>query len=483
MTRDDSAVYLAVDLGAESGRVVAGSLEGGAIRLAEVHRFPNGPTKTTAPEGELHWDFEGLWKHILDGLAAAAKQYGERVASIGVDTWGVDYGLVDAQGKLLAQPYHYRDSRTEGMQVAAFKRVARREIYDVTGIQFMDLNTIYQLLAEAKADSEAYRQADRLLLIPDLVNQRLTGRMCNELTDASTSQLLDAKGRCWAKPMIEKLGLRSELFGELVEPGHELGPILPGLAERTGLPAGVRVVTVGSHDTASAVAGVPAEGKDWAYLSSGTWSLLGVEVDQPVVNDLSYEHGFTNEAGVCGTIRLLKNIGGLWLLQECRRQRQREGKDYSYAQLTEMAERAEPSTDLIDPDDPTFVAPGGMPNRINGYLTSHGHQTCDDDGSMARMIIESLAARYREMFAVIQQLAGRELDTLHIVGGGSRNKLLNQLTADAIDKRVVAGPVEATATGNILMQMMAGGAVSTLSEGRALIGGDENVSTFMPRSL
>lgn len=470
-------VYLAVDLGAESGRVLAGVFNSGRIDLTEVHRFPNGPVET---ETGLRWDFTQLNGQIVYGLKLSADRWGDRVVSIGVDTWGVDYGLIGADGRLIEEPCHYRDSRTHGMQEQAFRHVPRREIYDITGIQFLPFNTIYQLLAEAQAGTDAYRNAHRLLMIPDLVNYGLTGRMCNEVTNASTSQLLDARSRRWSRDLMEKLNIRADLFGDLVDPGEEIGVIKPDIAARTGLSRDVRVIAVGSHDTASAVAGVPATGDNWAYLSSGTWSLLGVELDGPVVNDLGYRHDLTNEAGVNKTTRLLKNIGGLWLLQECRRQWQREGTDYSYARLTEMAENAPPFARVMDPDESGFAAPGNMPGRINAHLLATGQRPCDDPAGITRTILESLALRYRQVLDTLEKISGFRPETLHIVGGGTRNRLLNQFTANATGRHVVAGPIEATARGNILVQMIAGGIIRDLPSGRSLIAKDIGIESYRP---
>ncbi len=477
MNTEQEGICLAIDLGAESGRVVAGTLEGGALELKVVHRFPNGPVETGSG---LRWNFTELYKQILHGLKLAGEQWGDRVVSIGVDTWGVDYGLVDTEGNLLAEPHHYRDNRTEGIQDEVFKLVPSRKIYDITGIQIMPFNTIYQLYAEARADTDAYRDAHRLLFIPDLINYRLTGRMTNEQTIASTSQLLDARTQQWAMPLLQKLNLRTDLFGELIEPGEEVGRITPELSKLTGLPRDVRVFAVGSHDTASAVAGVPALGDGWAFLSSGTWSLLGVEVNEPVINDSSYRHDFTNEAGVNRTIRLLKNIGGLWLLQECRRQWQRDGHDYTYAQLTEMADLAQPLTRAINPDDPTFATPGDMPNRINSYLHANGQQACESHAQMSRVILESLAKRYREVLNILEELTGQVLHTLHIVGGGTQNRLLNQLTANATERNVVTGPVESTAIGNVLTQRISFGALPDIHQARRIIGKQDGIEVYKP---
>ena len=459
-------VCLAVDLGAESGRIVAGRYNGVSIHLSEVHRFTNAPVDIG---GALHWNFSELWDNIVQGLKLAAECYGRQIVSIGVDTWAVDYGLIDAQGNLLGEPRHYRDSRTDGMQEEAFKRVPRREIYERTGIQFLPFNTIYQLIAEAKANTHAYRDAAHLLMIPDLINFKLTGQITHELTNASTSQLLDVRTLKWSTDLLTRLGLRTDLFSDPVHPGRSIGTITPEIVKLTGLDQDVHVVTVGSHDTASAVAGTPARREGWAYLSSGTWSLLGVELDEPVINDISYEHGFTNEVGVLGKVRLLKNISGLWLLQECRRQWEREGRSYDYAELAEMATQTPSNGRLIDTNTPSFAHPGDMPSRINEYLIQTGQRACENAGQMARTILESLAQNYKQNLTMLEALIGYDINTLHIVGGGAKNKLLNQLTANATKRRIIAGPVEATAAGNILIQMIAGGYLEHLHKGRTII--------------
>lgn len=477
MSNDPTRVYLAVDLGAESGRVVAGVYENDKLDLVEVHRFPNGPKQ--AADG-IHWDLSELFKQITHGLRLAGEKWGGAIASIGVDTWGVDYGLLDADGELIAEPFHYRDSRTDGMQEQMFKSVPRREVYGTTGIQFLPFNTLYQLAAEKRGPNDPYTRAEKLLFVPDLINYLLTGRMCSELTIASTSQFLDARTRTWAKPMLEKLGLDSGRLCELVEPGQVIGTLSDAMATQTKL-GPVPVVAVGAHDTASAVAAVPASGSGWAYLSSGTWSLMGIETRGPVINDVTYEHGFTNEAGVLGTVRLLKNISGLWLLQECKRAWEKNGNDYSYSQLVELAEKAAPFSRVLNPDDPCFAAPGGMPGRIDEYLKQHGQEPCADHGQMVRTIIESLAARYTQVITTLEQLMGVPIRTLHIVGGGSQNGLLNQCTADATGRRVITGPVEATGIGNMLMQMIADGALADLAAGRALVDRNVDKQIYEPR--
>jgi rhamnulokinase len=478
MNTQQQRVYLAIDLGAESGRVVAGVHRQGKLELDVVHRFPNVPTNNSAG---MHWDLTGLYEQILTGLSMAAKQWGNAIVSIGVDTWGVDYGLLDKHGKLLSEPHHYRDDRTNGMQEAVFKIVPRSEVYETTGIQFFPFNTLYQLFAETRNASDHLQQAKSLLFIPDLINYWLTGCKTNEYTIASTSQCLDARTRQWAKPMLDKLGIPSDLLSDLVQPGQTIGPLSDQIASRTQL-GNVDVVAVGAHDTASAVAAVPASGDGWAYLSSGTWSLMGIETIDPVINEVTYDHDFTNEAGVLGTVRLLKNIGGLWLLQESKRAWERAGTSYTYSQLVELAEQATPFARLINPDDPGFAAPGDMPKRIDEHLKAHGQAPCENHAQMIRTIFESLAIRYRQVLDTLEQLAGQPITTLHIVGGGAQNQLLNQFTANATGRNVVAGPIEATAAGNILVQMVAGGDLNDLADGRSMISQSFETQCYQPQN-
>jgi rhamnulokinase len=458
-------VYLALDLGAESGRVVAGAFDGRRLELNEVHRFPNAPVRI---HGTLYWDVLNLFAEIKRGLSIAAKRDGPSLVSLGVDTWGVDYGLLDRPGHLLSNPCHYRDARTDGMMEEAFKRVPKREVYSRTGIQFMFFNTLYQVLSEVVHRTTALAAAHQLLFMPDLVNYWLTGRKVNERTIASTSQMYDPNEHGWSLPLIEKMGIPSHILGEIVPPGTVLGPLLPEVAGETGA-AHLSVVAPGCHDTASAVAAVPAEGSRSAYLSSGTWSLMGVESKKPVITDRSFEYGFTNEIGVCDTVRVLKNISGLWLVQECRRTWAARGEEFSYEELTHLAENAPPFSVVIDPDHPPFARTGDMPARIGEFCSQTGQKPPADKGVIIRTALESLAFKYRSVLTKLEELTGGRLEPLHIVGGGSKNKLLNQFAANALNRPVVAGPVEATSAGNILMQMIGTGDLASLAEARELI--------------
>jgi len=458
---------LAFDLGAESGRAMLGQLDGGRLQLSEVHRFPNGPVRL--PDG-LHWDVLRLWTEVERGVALAARQQGVELASIGLDTWGVDFGLLDRDGALIANPYHYRDSRTDGMMEEAFHRVPRAEIFEQTGIQFMQLNSLYQLLAMVVHRSPALDVADTFLTMPDLFNYWLTGRKVCEFTIATTTQCYDPRKRDWATSLLERMSIPTDIFPEIVEPGTVLGPLAAQVAEEVGV-GQVPVIAPATHDTGSAVAAVPFESAPGrgCYISSGTWSLMGTEVTEPVITSQSLGYNFTNEGGVCSTFRLLKNIMGLWLVQECRRVWAREGQSYSYDQLTRMAEQAPPFVALVNPDDPAFLHPADMPAEIRAFCARTDQRAPETRGAMIRSILESLALTYRATLEKLEAMLGHRLEVIHIVGGGSRNQLLCQFTADATQQPVVAGPVEATAIGNVLMQALALGEFASLQEARALV--------------
>jgi rhamnulokinase len=466
--------YLAVDLGAESGRVMLGSLAGGRLSLDELHRFPNQPVQL--PSG-LYWDAFRLFHEIVEGLHAAGKRQ-LAPAGIGVDTWGVDFGLLGSDGGLIDCPRHYRDERTNGIPERLFTQVPRSEVFGYTGIQFMALNSLYQLYAMRLADAPALAAAERLLFMPDLLSYWLTGVQRAEVTIASTSQFYNPKTRRFATELFERLGIPAKILPELIEPGEKLGTLRPHLAQATGL-GPVPVYATAAHDTASAVAAVPGQGDDWCYISSGTWSLMGVELPHPVIDDLSFSLNFTNEAGFGGRTRLLKNIAGLWLLQECRRAWIAQGETFTYQELVAMAEEAGPSARLIDPDD--FLQPGDMPTRIADWCRSHGVQPPATKGETCRLILESLAHRYHEVLRGLESIAGHKINTIHIVGGGSRNRLLNQLVASATGRKVVAGPVEATAAGNVLVQAIGAGEAACLDEAREIVRRSFEIEIFEPR--
>ena len=469
-------VYLAVDLGASSGRVMGASFDGRRIALDEIHRFGN---PGHAVLGSFHWDFLQLFAEIKAGLAKGVARHGRSAVSLGIDTWGVDYGLVDRRGRLLGLPHQYRDPRTNGMEKRACRRMPREQIYGRTGIQFMFFNTLLQLVAEQASGSAALEQAQRILFTPDLFNYWLTGVQANEYTIASTSQLLDARSRDWAWPVIKALGLPKRIFRDLVAPGTALGRVTPEVAGEIGA-AWLRVIAPGCHDTASAVAAVPARGSDHAYLSSGTWSLMGVEVDEPVMTDKAYAYNFTNEGGVGGKVRLLKNICGLWLQQECKRIWEKQGEKLSYEDFSRLAAAAKPFTAIIDTDCADFAQPCDMPARIRAFCKRTGQRAPATPGEVIRTILESLALKYRRVLGMLEDLTGRRYATLHIVGGGSQNALLNPFAANALQRPVVAGPVEATAIGNVLMQMIATGAVKSLEQGRDIVRSSFATRTFKP---
>ncbi len=448
--------YLAVDLGASGGRTIVGTLDNGKLALTEMNRFWNGPTEIS---GTLYWDFVHLFRHIKEGIALARKTYGDKLISMGIDTWGVDFGLLDVNGKMLRNPVHYRDERTVGMLDKVFERVPKAEVFAQTGIQFMELNTLYQLMELALRDAFQYRAASKMLFSPDLLNYWLTGKMAANRSIASTSQFYNPVTNDWAYDMLEKLGIRTDLFAELVDPGTVLG-------YTDGLP----VVNVGSHDTASAFAAVPIEaGEQCAFLSSGTWSLLGTELSEPVISDASLEANFTNEVGVCNTIRFLKNMSGLWIIQELRRVWNEKGFDYSWAAMEQMAMEAKPFEFFIDPSDSLFNTPGDMPGRIQDYCERTGQGRPEKHAEILRAAYEGLALLYASVYESLEELSSQSLNTLRIVGGGCQDRLLNQLAANATGRKVITGPIEATAIGNLMMQMLAMGDIQSLQEGRAIV--------------
>ena len=472
--------YIAVDLGAESGRVMIGSVSTEKLILEEIHRFDNGPIEDN---GSLRWDFNKLLTEIKTGIAKAAKAAGSQIWGIGVDSWGVDFGLLDVDGKLIENPYHYRDSQTNGMMEKAFKMMSKRDIYENTGIQFMQLNSLYQLLAMRLNNSIALATATKLIFIADLISYFLCGKIFAEYTLASTSQFMDMKAGQWSKEILDKLSLPINILPEIIPPGSVVGQ----LSSRIGVELGcgpVPIIAIGSHDTASAVVAVPASGDTkWAYLSSGTWSLMGVEVPTAVVNDKTFEHEFTNEGGVDNTIRLLKNIMGLWLMQECRRNWQRKGTDLSYAELAAIAEKAEPFTRYINVDDSRFLAPGDMPRRINKYLKETGQDPIRAKGQIIRTILESLVMKYRSVMEAIEDASGNKIEVLHIVGGGIQNELLCQFTANALGKKVITGPIEATASGNVLMQARATGQIESLEHAREIVSNSFELKEYEPQDV
>ncbi len=474
--------YLALDLGAESGRGMLGRFDGERLALEEVHRFPNAPVRML---DTLHWDVPRLHGELKAALGKAATGH-PGLDGVGVDTWGVDFGLVGRGDTLLGNPVHYRDARTDGMMEAAARLVPPERIYEITGLQFLPINSAYQLLALKMANSPLLDAAETLLMMPDLFGWLLTGRRAGERTDASTTQLLDPRAGAWSDELCRGLGLPRSILPDLIDPGTELGPLRRSVADELGISRPIAVIAPATHDTASAVAAVPTTGTgqaapDWCYLSSGTWSLLGVEVARPVITEATRRANFTNEGGVSGTTRLLKNIMGLWLVQECRRTWARQGRDYSYDDLIARAGAAPPFVTLVEPDDPSFLAPGDMPARIAAFAARTGQPTPADEGAFVRAALESLALKYRSTIAHLDQILGAKIRAVHVVGGGGRNALLCQFTADACGIPVHAGPIEATAAGNVLLQLMARRQIATLAEARAIVAASFPVTTYEPR--
>jgi rhamnulokinase len=464
--------HAAIDVGAESGRVMVGSLEDGRIQLHEVHRFTNEPVQH---QGSLRWSMQRISDGIDAGLASLSNV---ELASIGVDTWGCDYGLVDARGQLLELPYHYRDHRTDGVMERVLGRLGLERVYGTTGIQCLPFNTLYQLVAASESSPDLLRSAHRVLTIPDLINHRLTGRMVCEFTNATTTQCIDARTGGWATDLLSAVGLPLELFGEIVPPGTLLGALSPSIPSSS---RGVVVVAPACHDTGSAFASVDAGG-DAAFLSCGTWSLLGTEMPRPVITARSRALNFTNEGGVNGTVRLLKNIGGLWLLQACRRRWAEAGASWSYEDLVEAARDDRHAFRVfLDPDDPQFLNPQDMPRQIEDYCGRTSQPVPDGTGGVVRAILESLALKYRVVLDALEEVSGRTFPTIRMVGGGSQNALLAQLTADATGRIVLAGPTEATALGNIAVQTVAVGAMPSLADARAIVDRSFPPARYEPR--
>jgi sugar (pentulose or hexulose) kinase len=469
---------LAFDLGAESGRALLGHFDGKRLTLEEKHRFanPNGRLN-----GHLHWNFLAQWEELKSGLRKSSAG-GTSIDAIGVDTWGVDFGFLDRNGDLLANPYMYRDAQTDGMMEKAFARVPRAQIFEATGIQFMQLNSLYQVMALAERKSPLLEMSQTMLFVPDLFNYFFTGEKAAEFSIATTSQMYDPRRRAWATGMLEKLGLPTHFLPRIVPSGTRLGNLRSDVAAECGASRAIPVIAPGCHDTASAVAAVPATGVDWCYISSGTWSLMGVEIPQPIINEKSLALNYTNEGGVAGDIRFLKNIMGLWLVQECRRQWLKDGQEFNYAQLTQMAGAARPFAALIDPDHKPFLSPGQMPQKIADFCAKTGQSAPASAGEVVRTCLESLALTYRKTIDGLEQVLGRKMGVIHVVGGGTQNELLNQMTADACNRPVVAGPVEATAIGNMLVTAIALGDIANLQEGRSIVRDSFDVKRYEPKN-
>jgi len=475
---------LSIDLGASGGRALVGSLvenpAGWMLDMEEVHRFPHGPSYTPHDGGRtLHWDALHLWSEIQTGLRRAAQAHGAP-DSIGVDTWGVDFALLDRQGALLANPVAYRDARTEGMLERAYQQVGREEIFRRTGLQFMELNTLYQLMGLRAQNSPHLGWADRLLLMPDLFHYWLCGEKSVEYTNASTTQFVGAETRDWDRNLLERLDVPHSFLAPIVQPGARLGTLRASVAEEAGLSSSTPIICPATHDTASAVVATPGEGDDWAFLSAGTWCLFGAEVARPYLDPSVLEAGFSNEGGVRGTIRLLRNVTGLWLVQECRRYWQAEGVELSYTDMARQAAAARPFVARIDPDDPAFLQPTRMPQAIAEYCLRTGQTAPETVGEFVRVCLEGIALTIRRRWEQLEGILGRPLRVLHIVGGGTQNTLLCQFIADALGRTVLAGPTEATAMGNALVQAVGHG-VLDYPEARAVVRRSIHLAEYQPR--
>ena len=465
---------LAIDLGASSGRGILGSFDGEVLTLRETHRFLNEPISLN---GRLYWDILRIFHEVKQAIAKTNRE--EAISSIGIDTWGVDYALLDCAGRMLANPVHYRDVRTENTPARIAPVVSDKALYLATGIQKMNFNTVYQLCEDLAEDKTVKERAARMLNIPDLLNYFLTGEMKNEYTVLSTGAILDPMTRTYHKELLEKLGIPLSWFSEPIEPGTLVGKLTQDVQSEVGK-TDAKVFAVASHDTASAVIAVPTKEEDFVFISSGTWSLMGTELKAPLVNDKTRELNFTNEGGILGTTRFLKNIMGLWLIQESRRQWKREGLDVSFAEMEAAASEATPFASLIDPDDPAFGTPGDMPGKIRAFCKKTGQTIPESMGAVVRCIYESLALKYRMTADAIEVLRGRKNQVIHVVGGGTKDTFLSQMTADACGIPVIAGPVEATAIGNLLVQLMALGLVKTLADARALVARSFETKTYIP---
>lgn len=467
---------IGVDLGATSGRVILARAGDDRLRMEELHRFPN---RMREIDGRFYWDIHALYEEILRGLSVAGGR-GERIDSIGIDTWGVDFACVDPDGDLLGLPRAYRDPYTDGVPEEFFRTVPRESVYAKTGIQVMNFNSLYQLYALNREQSPVLAAAEHVLFMPDALSYLLTGEQVCEYTILSTSQLMNPRTRELDGELLRAAGVDASLFARRVMPGERVGVLRDEVARRTGL-GRVEVFAVAGHDTASAIAAVPAADERFAYLSSGTWSLMGIELPAPVITEESCAMNFTNEGGVDGTVRFLKNITGMWLLEQCRAVWSRQGREYSYEEIVRMTEGAALSPGVIDPDAAEFAAPTDMPQAIRTWCAAHGVPVPADDAALMRLIFDSLAAKYAEVLGKLRRLAPFEIECLHVIGGGAQNDLLNRMTADAVGIPVVAGPAEATALGNIMVQARAAGVVSSLAEMRRYIGRSIETKTYQPK--
>lgn len=480
---DKDPVHLAIDLGASGGRVVAATVGDAGVQLDEVHRFANGGM----PLGKrLVWNVLGQWEQVVEGLRKAGSRYGDRIRSVGADTWGVDYVLLDRNDDMVGPCFNYRDARTRGMLDKATETLSRAEIFAETGLQFMEINTLYQLLAMRCEQSPLLDIAERFLMVPDFLHWQLSGEKVNEYTNASTTQMLNPQTHKWSSKLLQAFDLPEKLFQDPVQPGMSLGTLTNSVLNQTQLHAGVEVIVPATHDTGSAVLAVPADSfapaqPDWCYISCGTWSLMGAELAAPNLSEACQKFNFTNEGGVQGSVRLLKNIAGLWIVQQCRNHWKRMGNDWSWDRLIQMADHAPSMVSIINTDDSLFVAPDNMPDAIREFCKRTHQPIPQSEGEIIRCALESLVLRYRLVLTYLEELVGRSMSTIHIVGGGVQNRMLCQFAADACGKPVIAGPVEATAIGNVLMQAIGTGRIGSVSEARQLVRGAGDISHYEPK--
>lgn len=468
--------YLAIDIGASSGRHVLGSVVDGKIELEEVHRFDNVQVRR---RGHDCWDIDMIWENILVGLEKC-REAGKIPEAIGIDTWGVDFGHVGKDGKIIGMPRAYRDPYTEGIPEKVFEIIPREELYAITGVQIMNFNTIFQLYAQSKEADSRLPETDKILFMPDLLAYMLTGRMVCEYTDASTSGLINPLTRDFQKDLLTRLGIDPSILLDITQPGAKVGVLKKEICEETGMEA-IPVIAIAGHDTASAIAAVPAADENFAYLSSGTWSLMGIESREPIIDQKSYEYNLTNEGGIEGTTRFLKNITGMWLLEQSRKTWEKEGRKYTYAEIEAMGLKAIDFPSTIDPDDPRFAAPKDMDAEIKAALKESGQRVPENDGEMISCIYHSLTRKYKDVIEMLQNFASFKIEKLHVIGGGSANKLVSQLTADTLGIPVIAGPVEGTAIGNIMMQAKVAGLVNDRWDMRRIIGNSIQTTTYEPR--
>ncbi len=469
--------FIAFDLGATSGRAILGTVSDGKLTTEEVYRFPNAVREI---EGKYHWDIYSLFDHFKAALKKIAGM-GVKIESIGIDTWGVDFGCIGSDGSILGLPRAYRDPYTEGIPEKVFEFIPKEELYSATGVQIMNFNTIFQLYAQSREEGSPLHDADKILFMPDLLAYMLTGKMVCEYTDASTSGIINPRTRDFQKSLLERLGINPSILLDIVQPGTKVGTLKKEICEETGMEP-VPVIAVAGHDTASAIAAVPASDEHFAYLSSGTWSLMGIESPTPLIDGKSFEYNLTNEGGIEGTTRFLKNITGMWLLEQSRKTWEKEGRKYSYAEIEKLAGEAIDFPSTVDPDDPRFAAPKDMDAEIKAALAESGQKVPRTDGEMISCIYHSLTRKYREVIAMLQDFAPFKIEKLHVIGGGSANKLVSQLTADTLGIPVIAGPVEGTAIGNIMMQAKVAGLVGDRWEMRRIIGNSITVNTYYPNN-